>query len=166
MILNAFKSIILVFLFFIFSFVSFFFFFLSLTFCSENPSNKFNIGDIGDLLFIIFIVCIRNRHLSFSTLDFVCLCVCLDIWTEFCHWLTHSLTHTPQWHGARDGWKSLLRWNFSAAVHSICVTVVVLNVHFRSPQTHTMAKWVKRVFINFLPKLLFIKRPQYNFETR
>ena len=28
---------------------------------------------------------------------------------------------------------------------SICVTVVVLNVHFRSPQTHKMAPWVKRV---------------------
>ncbi|CAH2211247.1 jg25780, partial [Pararge aegeria aegeria] len=31
---------------------------------------------------------------------------------------------------------------------SICVTVVVLNVHFRSPQTHTMAPWVRRVFIH------------------
>ncbi|XP_041673594.1 acetylcholine receptor subunit alpha-like [Drosophila eugracilis] len=48
---------------------------------------------------------------------------------------------------------------------SICVTVVVLNVHFRSPQTHRMAPWVKRVFINFLPAFLFIKRPKYNFET-
>jgi hypothetical protein len=31
---------------------------------------------------------------------------------------------------------------------SICVTVVVLNVHFRSPQTHTMAPWVRRVFVS------------------
>ena len=30
-------------------------------------------------------------------------------------------------------------------IFSICVTVVVLNVHFRSPQTHKMAPWVKRV---------------------
>uniref|UniRef100_T1GB09 Uncharacterized protein n=1 Tax=Megaselia scalaris TaxID=36166 RepID=T1GB09_MEGSC len=28
-----------------------------------------------------------------------------------------------------------------------------------------MAPWIKTVFINFLPKFLFIKRPQYNFET-
>lgn len=49
--------------------------------------------------------------------------------------------------------------------NSICVTVVVLNVHFRSPQTHKMAPWVKRFFIDFLPKLLFMKRPNYNFET-
>ncbi|XP_075147158.1 nicotinic acetylcholine receptor alpha4 isoform X3 [Haematobia irritans] len=48
---------------------------------------------------------------------------------------------------------------------SICVTVVVLNVHFRSPQTHRMAPWVKNVFIDHLPKFLFIKRPIYNFDT-
>lgn len=49
---------------------------------------------------------------------------------------------------------------------SICVTVVVLNVHFRSPQTHRMAPWVNRVFIQILPKLLFMRRPTYNFETK
>ncbi|XP_067621060.1 acetylcholine receptor subunit alpha-like [Eurosta solidaginis] len=47
---------------------------------------------------------------------------------------------------------------------SICVTVVVLNVHFRSPQTHRMAPWVKEVFVDLLPKFLFINRPKYNFE--
>jgi len=46
---------------------------------------------------------------------------------------------------------------------SICVTVVVLNVHFRSPQTHKMAPWVKRVFIHILPRLLVMRRPQYQF---
>ena len=44
---------------------------------------------------------------------------------------------------------------------SIAVTVVVLNVHFRSPQTHKMAPWVKRVFIHILPRLLIMKRPQF-----
>ncbi|XP_046650083.1 acetylcholine receptor subunit alpha-like isoform X1 [Daphnia pulicaria] len=43
---------------------------------------------------------------------------------------------------------------------SICVTVVVLNVHFRSPQTHRMAPWVRRVFIHILPRLLAMRRPQ------
>ncbi|XP_063991141.1 acetylcholine receptor subunit alpha-like isoform X1 [Diachasmimorpha longicaudata] len=47
---------------------------------------------------------------------------------------------------------------------SICVTVVVLNVHFRSPQTHKMAPWVKRVFIHILPRLLVMRRPTYKFE--
>ena len=44
-------------------------------------------------------------------------------------------------------------------IFSICVTVVVLNVHFRSPQTHTMPPWARRVFIHILPRLLFMQRP-------
>ncbi|KAG8301334.1 extracellular ligand-gated ion channel activity protein [Homalodisca vitripennis] len=50
--------------------------------------------------------------------------------------------------------------------YSICVTVVVLNVHFRSPQTHTMAPWVKRVFIHILPRLLVMRRPHYQIDKR
>ncbi|XP_067006550.1 acetylcholine receptor subunit alpha-like isoform X1 [Anabrus simplex] len=49
---------------------------------------------------------------------------------------------------------------------SICVTVVVLNVHFRSPQTHIMAPWVRRVFIHILPRLLVMRRPQYQIDKR
>ncbi|XP_018394348.1 PREDICTED: acetylcholine receptor subunit alpha-like [Cyphomyrmex costatus] len=49
---------------------------------------------------------------------------------------------------------------------SICVTVVVLNVHFRSPQTHVMSPWVRRVFIHVLPRLLVMRRPQYQLEKR
>ncbi|XP_049770531.1 acetylcholine receptor subunit alpha-like [Schistocerca cancellata] len=49
---------------------------------------------------------------------------------------------------------------------SICVTVVVLNVHFRSPQTHVMAPWVRRVFIHILPRLLVMRRPQYQIDKR
>lgn len=44
---------------------------------------------------------------------------------------------------------------------SICVTVVVLNVHFRSAKTHRMAPWVKRVFIHLLPRMLMMRRPPY-----
>lgn len=55
---------------------------------------------------------------------------------------------------------------FLSTLYSICVTVVVLNVHFRSPQTHRMAPWVKKLFIDFLPKWLFIRRPKYSFEAR
>merc|ERR1719264_296782 len=47
---------------------------------------------------------------------------------------------------------------------SICVTVVVLNVHFRTPQTHTMAPWVRRVFIHILPRLLVMKRPVFELD--
>lgn len=42
---------------------------------------------------------------------------------------------------------------------SIVTSVCVLNVHHRSPSTHTMPAWVKRVFLNQLPSFLFMRRP-------
>ncbi|XP_053172907.1 neuronal acetylcholine receptor subunit alpha-4-like isoform X4 [Scomber japonicus] len=42
---------------------------------------------------------------------------------------------------------------------SIIITVFVLNVHHRSPQTHCMPHWVRRVFLDLVPRVLFMKRP-------
>ena len=35
---------------------------------------------------------------------------------------------------------------------SVVVTIGVLNVNFRTPATHKMAPWVRKVFIDFLPR--------------
>uniref|UniRef100_A0AAY4CFF7 Neuronal acetylcholine receptor subunit beta-4-like n=1 Tax=Denticeps clupeoides TaxID=299321 RepID=A0AAY4CFF7_9TELE len=43
---------------------------------------------------------------------------------------------------------------------SIITSVCVLNVHHRSPSTHSMPEWVKFVFLIKLPALLFMQRPQ------
>ncbi|KAA0714798.1 Neuronal acetylcholine receptor subunit beta-4 [Triplophysa tibetana] len=45
---------------------------------------------------------------------------------------------------------------------SIITSVCVLNVHHRSPSTHTMPAWVKLVFLVKLPALLFMQRPGGN----
>nr|XP_015213546.1 PREDICTED: neuronal acetylcholine receptor subunit alpha-2 isoform X1 [Lepisosteus oculatus]XP_015213552.1 PREDICTED: neuronal acetylcholine receptor subunit alpha-2 isoform X1 [Lepisosteus oculatus]XP_015213559.1 PREDICTED: neuronal acetylcholine receptor subunit alpha-2 isoform X1 [Lepisosteus oculatus] len=42
---------------------------------------------------------------------------------------------------------------------SIVITVFVLNVHHRSPSTHKMPRWVRTVFLEFIPRWLFMKRP-------
>ncbi|KHN70752.1 Acetylcholine receptor subunit alpha-type unc-63 [Toxocara canis] len=42
---------------------------------------------------------------------------------------------------------------------SVVVTVITLNVHYRTPTTHTMPKWVRRVFIELLPRYLLMRRP-------
>uniref|UniRef100_A0A668W4F8 Uncharacterized protein n=1 Tax=Oreochromis aureus TaxID=47969 RepID=A0A668W4F8_OREAU len=39
---------------------------------------------------------------------------------------------------------------------SIVITVFVLNVHYRTPKTHTMPCWVKRVFLELLPRVMFM----------
>ncbi|XP_056337266.1 neuronal acetylcholine receptor subunit beta-2 [Danio aesculapii] len=42
---------------------------------------------------------------------------------------------------------------------SIVTSVCVLNVHHRSPSTHRMPEWVKRVFLHKLPFFLLMRRP-------
>ncbi|XP_077173375.1 neuronal acetylcholine receptor subunit alpha-3 [Paroedura picta] len=42
---------------------------------------------------------------------------------------------------------------------SIVITVFVLNVHYRTLRTHTMPEWVKTIFLNFLPRVMFMTRP-------
>ncbi|XP_023568319.1 neuronal acetylcholine receptor subunit alpha-3 [Octodon degus] len=42
---------------------------------------------------------------------------------------------------------------------SIVITVFVLNVHYRRPTTHTMPMWVKTVFLDLLPRVMFMTRP-------
>lgn len=43
---------------------------------------------------------------------------------------------------------------------SIVITVFVLNVHYRTPKTHTMPCWVRTVFLRLLPKVMFMTRPE------
>jgi len=42
---------------------------------------------------------------------------------------------------------------------SIVASVFVLNIHHRSPSTHTMPSWMKSVFLRKLPAVLKMERP-------
>nr|XP_040016609.1 neuronal acetylcholine receptor subunit alpha-2 isoform X2 [Gasterosteus aculeatus aculeatus] len=49
---------------------------------------------------------------------------------------------------------------------SIVITVFVLNVHHRSPSTHKMPHWVHSVFLNLIPRWLFMRRPAPDVRRR
>ncbi|XP_063285827.1 acetylcholine receptor subunit alpha-1-A isoform X3 [Pelobates fuscus] len=47
-------------------------------------------------------------------------------------------------------------------IASIVITVIVINAHHRSPSTHIMPQWVKKVFMETIPNIMFfstMKRP-------
>ncbi|KAL5109962.1 Acetylcholine receptor subunit beta-like 1 [Taenia crassiceps] len=54
-----------------------------------------------------------------------------------------------------------LMFTFVSDVFAVFVTVLVVNWNYRSPRTHTMPRWVKFLFLQFLPRLLFLNRLQY-----
>uniref|UniRef100_A0A914S096 Neurotransmitter-gated ion-channel ligand-binding domain-containing protein n=1 Tax=Parascaris equorum TaxID=6256 RepID=A0A914S096_PAREQ len=43
---------------------------------------------------------------------------------------------------------------------------LALNLHFRTPTTHRMPEWVKWLFLKFLPKVLFMRRPLADTDDR
>ncbi|XP_055356235.1 acetylcholine receptor subunit beta-type lev-1-like isoform X2 [Paramacrobiotus metropolitanus] len=53
-----------------------------------------------------------------------------------------------------------LLFTFVCNLISTFITVITINWNFRSPDTHEMPDWVKLIFLNILPRMLRIKRPE------
>ncbi|KAF7639105.1 hypothetical protein Mgra_00001338 [Meloidogyne graminicola] len=47
---------------------------------------------------------------------------------------------------------------------SIIFTLLIINVHFRSPRTHKMTPWVRTIFLEWLPWILLMNRPGKQFR--
>jgi neurotransmitter-gated ion-channel len=39
-------------------------------------------------------------------------------------------------------------------------TVIITNFYYRTPMTHTMPNWLRRVFLHILPRLLWMESPK------
>ncbi|CAG0894523.1 unnamed protein product [Darwinula stevensoni] len=59
-----------------------------------------------------------------------------------------------------------LLFTMTLVTFSVMATIGVLNVNFRSPSTHRMSPWVKTLFIDFLPRILCMRRPDSEEHAR
>lgn len=59
-----------------------------------------------------------------------------------------------------------LLFTFIMNIFAICLTVIVINRNYRTPRTHKMPSWVRFVFLNLLPKFLFLERPDHDIRWR
>jgi len=55
-----------------------------------------------------------------------------------------------------------LLFTFVNNVVVIVFTVVIINWFFRTPRTHRMPGWVRVVFLNYLPRVILMKRPRHD----
>ena len=55
-----------------------------------------------------------------------------------------------------------LLFTFIMNIFTILITVIIINWNFRTPRTHRMPRWVRIVFLNYLPRILFMKRPNHS----
>lgn len=58
-----------------------------------------------------------------------------------------------------------LLFAFVINIFSIIITVVIINWNFRSPRTHRMPKWIRVIFINYLPRVILLKRPRHEYRV-
>ncbi|KAK6026619.1 Neurotransmitter-gated ion-channel ligand binding domain protein [Ostertagia ostertagi] len=49
---------------------------------------------------------------------------------------------------------------FVLNVITILVTVIIINVYFRGPTTHRMPKWVRKLFLEWMPHAMCMQRPK------
>ena len=54
-----------------------------------------------------------------------------------------------------------LLFTFIMNIFTILITVIIINWNFRTPRTHRMANWVRVLFLNYLPRVLLMKRPHH-----
>ena len=54
-----------------------------------------------------------------------------------------------------------LLFTFLLNVLTIFMTVIVINWNFRTPRTHKMPHWVRLIFLNYLPRILLMTRPNH-----
>lgn len=55
-----------------------------------------------------------------------------------------------------------LFFTFIMNILTVIVSVAIININFRSPRTYKMPRWIRVIFLNWLPIIMFMKRPEHS----
>ncbi|XP_046582370.1 acetylcholine receptor subunit beta-like 1 isoform X1 [Haliotis rubra] len=55
-----------------------------------------------------------------------------------------------------------LLFTFIMNIIAILSTVVIINRNYRTPRTHQMPDWVRKIFLYYIPKILLMERPDHD----
>lgn len=55
---------------------------------------------------------------------------------------------------------------FMINIITIVVSVMIINVNYRSPRTYKMPRWVRTIFLNWLPIIMFMTRPKHEIKYK
>lgn len=59
-----------------------------------------------------------------------------------------------------------LLFTFIMNIAAISLTVIVINRNYRTPRTHQMPYWVRVIFLNYLPRILLMERPDHHLRWK
>ena len=151
--------------------------------CPGNLSLEFDSKEGHNKSFIIYAIKIRRKTLFYTTnlivpcilISFLSVCVfflpadalekmtlCISILLALVVFLLLVLKILPPTSQTVPLIAKYLLFTFIMNLMTIFLTVAIINWNFRTPRTHKMPSWVRSVFLNYLPRVIFMKRPDHD----
>ncbi|KAG1684943.1 Acetylcholine receptor subunit beta-like 2 [Nymphon striatum] len=139
--------------------------------------------DVSPYPFLVFNITVRRKTLYY-TINFITPCVgisalsvlvfylpsdsgekislCITIELSLVMFLLLLSEITPSTSLAVPLLGKFLMFTMILVTLSIIASICILNFHYRPPSNIKMSLWVKRIFIQLLPRFLLMSRPEYD----
>lgn len=151
--------------------------------CPGNLSLEFDSKEGHNKSFIIYTIKIRRKTLFYTTnlivpcilISSLSVCVfflpadalekmtlCISILLALVVFLLLVLKILPPTSQTVPLIAKYLLFTFIMNLMTIFLTVAIINWNFRTPRTHKMPSWVRSIFLNYLPRAIFMKRPDHD----
>ncbi|KAM5310542.1 acetylcholine receptor subunit beta isoform 2-T2 [Glossophaga mutica] len=116
-------------------------------------------GGEGQREEVTFYLIIRRKPL-FYLVNVIAPCILITVMAIFVFYLPPDAGKVPETSLSVPIIVKYLMFTMVLVTFSVILSVIVLNLHHRSPHTHQMPLWVRQIFIHKLSLYLGLKRPK------